>query len=344
MNQFSAIRYNDHQLSLLDQRLLPGQEQWRVIHSSAECAQAIKDMVVRGAPAIAIAAGFALAMDAKRGASQQALLVACDELARSRPTAVNLFSALALLRPMIERGESACAIEACAWQIANDDEAACLAMAQCGASLIDRDSRVMTHCNTGSLATAGLGTALGVIKLAHQQGKIERVFANETRPWMQGARLTAWELAKAGVPVSLNADSAAALLIKRQRVSWFIVGADRIAANGDVANKVGTFAVALQAKQLGCKVMVVAPSSTFDLSIANGDEIEIEQRPAAEFQQFSAPNTIAGGVDIENPVFDVTPAGLIDALVCERGIIMQPNCDNIEQCLKSSFDLHEKQF
>ncbi|WP_119394177.1 S-methyl-5-thioribose-1-phosphate isomerase [Salinibius halmophilus] len=333
MNQLSAIQYHNQQLSLLDQRLLPKQEKWLQITNSQACAQAIKDMVVRGAPAIAIAAGFALAMDAKNGASQAALLSACDTLAASRPTAVNLFWALKILRPLIESSASATDIERCAWQIANDDEAACEAMAQFGAGLIAPNSAVMTHCNTGSLATAGLGTALGVIKRAHEDNKISRVFANETRPWMQGARLTAWELNKAGVPVSLNADSAAALLIKKHHIQWFIVGADRIAANGDVANKVGTFAVALQAKQLGCKVMVVAPSTTFDLTLKSGDDIEIESRPGSEFEQFSASNTIAPGVRIENPVFDVTPAELIDVIVCEHGVIKSPNEVVIAKCL-----------
>lgn len=333
MNQLSAIRYQNSQLSLLDQRLLPHTEDWLSIKDSQACCQAIIDMVVRGAPAIGIAAGFALAMDANRGASQTELLSACDQLGASRPTAVNLFWVLKRLRPMIEQGVTAAVIEQEAWAIADEDEQACQSMAEHGARLLGARCKIMTHCNTGSLATAGVGTAIGVIKVAHEQGKVERVFANETRPWMQGARLTAWELNKAGVPVSLNADSAAAQLIRHHGIDWFIVGADRITANGDVANKVGTFAVALQAKQLGCKVMVVAPTTTFDLTLASGDDIEIEQRAGDEFEKFSAANTIAPGVDIENPVFDVTPAQWIDAIVCEQGVVEAPTAQKIASLL-----------
>lgn len=314
MNSVTALRWQGNYLELLDQRLLPHQQVWLSYDNATAVAQAIKDMVVRGAPAIGIAAAYGYALDAL---AQQDLNAAQQVLAASRPTAVNLFWALERMQALTDASSAQLVQEAI--NIHQEDIAANLSMAQFGAELLPEQAVVYTHCNTGALATGGHGTALGVIRTAFQQGKIKHVYAGETRPWLQGSRLTAWELQQENIPATLVGDSAAAQLFRQQKVDWVIVGADRIAANGDTANKIGTYSLAVLAKHHGVKVMVVAPSSSFDLSLKSGDEIAIEQRPASELTEFKGQAVAPLGFPALNPSFDVTPYEFIDAIVSEQG-------------------------
>lgn len=310
----------DH-LRLLDQRLLPGEECWIECRDAAQVTSAIRDLVVRGAPAIGIAAAWGVAMAARQGAALEPVLAS---LRGARPTAVNLMWALDRMKKRIAAGANAEALVREAQAIQDEDLAANRRMGELGASLIGAGSGVLTHCNTGSLATAGYGTALGVIRAGVAAGRIVRVYAGETRPWQQGARLTMWELMRDGIPAELIADSAAAHLMKSGAVQWVIVGADRIAANGDTANKIGTYQLAIVAKYHGVKFMVVAPSSTVDMATANGEEIEIELRDPAELLSTAGRRTVVEGARAWNPVFDVAPAELVDAIVTERGVIERP--------------------
>ncbi len=320
----------DH-LRLLDQRVLPQRVEWLECRSAADVAHGIHAMAVRGAPAIGIAAayGLVLAMRADPGSFDAAYAV----LAASRPTAVNLRWALERMRGVHAAGGSVDALEAEAIRIHEEDLAQNLRMGELGAALMPEQARVLTHCNTGALATGGHGTALGVIRSAHVQGRIAMAYNTETRPWLQGARLTAWELQQEGVPARLIVDGAAAHLMSREKIDWVIVGADRIAANGDTANKIGTYALAVAARQHGVKFMVVAPSGTFDLQCPDGERIPIEERPATELTEFRGQAVAPAGYDAFNPVFDVTPATLIDAIVCERGVILSPNVAKIAALL-----------
>ena len=317
----SAVRpiiWADDRLRLLDQRLLPLQERTVECRNAADVARAIHDMVVRGAPAIGIAASYGLVLAAQRGDSYDK---AEAVLAASRPTAVNLRWALQRMRGVWGKSPNATALLKEAKRIHEEDLAQNLKMGELGAALLPQSARVMTHCNTGALATGGHGTALGVIRSAHAQGRIAQVYSTETRPWLQGARLTAWELQREKIPAKLIADSAAAHVMAREKVDWVIVGADRIAANGDTANKIGTYMLAIAAKHHGVKFMVVAPSGTFDLNCPNGAAIPIEDRGARELTEFRGEAVAPAGMAALNPVFDVTPAELIDAIVCERGVI-----------------------
>lgn len=325
------IHEKDH-LRLLDQRLLPGEVRYLECRDGASVAEAIHSMAVRGAPAIGIAAAYGLAMDVQ--ANAESFETSTKRLLASRPTAVNLRWALARLRGVWQAQHSAAALLAEAQAIHAEDLAQNLQMAELGAALIAPGSSVLTHCNTGALATGGHGTALGVIRTAHAQGKLAMVYNTETRPWLQGARLTAWELQQEGIPAKLLADGAAAHLMSRENIAWVIVGADRIAANGDTANKIGTYALAVAARRHGVKFMVVAPSGTFDLNCARGADIPIEQRTAQELTEFRGSPIAPAGYDAYNPVFDVTPAELIDAIVCERGVIMQPDAEKIASVLQ----------
>lgn len=318
-----AVLWRGDRLRLLDQRRLPFVEDYLDCMTADEVAQAIRDLVVRGAPAIGIAAAWGVVLAAKRG--RGTLEAALPTLRAARPTAVNLMWALDRMQARIAAGADAIALEQEAQAIQDEDLAANRHMGALGASLIEPGSDVLTHCNTGSLATAGYGTALGVIRAGFSEGRIRHVYAGETRPWMQGARLTMWELVRDNIPATLIADSAASHLMKSGKVKWVIVGADRIAANGDVANKIGTFQLAIAARHHGVKFMVVAPASTVDLSTAHGDDIEIELRDPAELLSHAGQRTVVEGAQAWNPVFDVTPAGLIDAIVSERGIIEKPD-------------------
>jgi len=341
----TAIAWREGALHLLDQRLLPFTQTWLAYDSAAAVAEAIRLMVVRGSPAIGIAAAYAvvLAVRARVAAGgdwQAALEEDFRLLSESRPTAVNLFWALNCMRERLQRlkaGDDPLRVmEQEAVGIHASDREANLTMAQLGMEVIRQQQGnsqpVMTHCNAGALATGGFGTALGVIRAAYLEGLVEHVYADETRPWLQGSRLTAWELACDGVPVSLNADSAAAHLMKTKGITWVIVGADRIAANGDVANKIGTYQLAVNAMHHGVRFMVVAPSSTIDMSLESGDEIPIEERDGGELLELAG-QRIAADVPALNPVFDVTPADLIDYLVTEKGVVERPDAAKMAQLM-----------
>nr|WP_296749269.1 S-methyl-5-thioribose-1-phosphate isomerase [Thioalkalivibrio sp.] len=329
------IRFADGVLYLLDQRRLPVETRENAYTELQAVATAIRDMVVRGAPAIGIAAGFGvvLACEAarKRGGHPWRAEVdtAMEQLAASRPTAVNLFWALDRMRRVLDScasAEDACAASlATAQTMLEDDIAANRRMGELGAALITPGRAVLTHCNTGSLATGGFGTALGVIRSAWAGGRVTEVFADETRPWLQGARLTAWELVQDGIPVRLLCEGAAASLLRSGAVGWVIVGADRIAANGDTANKIGTYGLAVLAREHGVGFMVAAPVSTIDFDMDDGSEIPIETRPESEVLELAGQQVAAHGARAWNPAFDVTPARLIDAIVTEQGVVRRPD-------------------
>lgn len=332
-DRIRPIQWLGDALQLLDQRKLPFVVEQVVCTTSTEVAAAIHALTVRGAPAIGIAAAWGVVLAARNveAADGPAALLqlqpAIDELNASRPTAVNLAWALARMRRVLAVAgpDWKVVLEAEAQAIATEDLAANHRMGALGASLIAEGSGVLTHCNTGSLATAGFGTALGVIRAGVATGRIGKVFAGETRPWLQGARLTVWELAQDGIDPTLIADSAAAHLMKTGAVQWVIVGADRICANGDTANKIGTYQLAIAARHHGVRFMVVAPSSTVDMSTAHGDQIEIEERDPGELYGVGGVRTVAEGIAAWNPVFDVVPASLISAIVTERGVIENPD-------------------
>ncbi|MFA5685259.1 MAG: S-methyl-5-thioribose-1-phosphate isomerase [Lysobacteraceae bacterium] len=333
-----AVSWQGDHLRLLDQRRLPFEQIWIDCRDAESVAQAITDLAVRGAPAIGIAAawGVVLAADALDdvpvAAARVALAPVFERLDAARPTAVNLAWALRRMRARLDRaGEDfRTELRAEAAAIEAEDLAANRRMGESGAALIAPGSGVLTHCNTGSLATAGFGTALGVIRAGVASGRIARVFACETRPWLQGARLTAWELLQDGIDAHLIADSAAAHLMAGGQVQWVVVGADRICANGDTANKIGTYALAIAARHHGLRFMVVAPSSTVDFDTEHGGLIHIEERDGAELLGLGGAPTAAPGVRAWNPVFDVTPAGLIDAIVTERGVVLSPDSKGMD--------------
>jgi methylthioribose-1-phosphate isomerase len=302
------LRWQDGALLVLDQRALPDAERWIRCESAAEVADCIRAMAVRGAPAIGIAAayGMALAGDERRAAAQL--------LRSARPTAANLAWA-------VERALEADDPLACATRLHREQEAADRRLADLGAERFAEGDRALTHCNAGALATAGYGTALGVIRSAWEQGKQIRVIADETRPVLQGARLTAWELMQDGIPVTLITDNMAGSLMRQGLIHLCLVGADRIAANGDVANKIGTYSVAVLAKAHAIPFYVAAPHSTIDLATLSGQHIPIEQRSTEEVTSvFGGPRIAPSGVTILNPAFDVTPASHITAIITERGV------------------------
>ncbi|MDH5407534.1 MAG: S-methyl-5-thioribose-1-phosphate isomerase [Gammaproteobacteria bacterium] len=334
--QHDSIRpivWQDDHLELLDQRVLPHSYKILEYTDVHEVADAIRDMIVRGAPAIGITAAYGIVLAARQryaensGAWKETIQADLDYLAASRPTAVNLFWAIDRMKRCIStiNGEPVSPLLAEAIAIHEEDIAANYRMGELGAELIEPGSSVLTHCNAGALATGGYGTALGVIRSAYAQGKIKEVHADETRPWLQGSRLTAWELIQDGIPVTLNADGAAAWLMKQGKIDWVIVGSDRIAANGDVANKIGTYNLAVAAKHHGVKFMVVAPTSTIDMSVASGDEIPIETRESSELLDLNGNQIAAEGATAWNPVFDVTPVEIIEAIVTEKGTINKPD-------------------
>lgn len=329
-----AMRWHGDKLELLDQRLLPTDEHWITAEGASAVAQCITDMVVRGAPAIGISAAYGVALAARHagGADWQGdVAQAIDTLAKSRPTAVNLFWALQRMERVLlacqSRDEAAEQLASEAVRIHEEDLAANLAMADHALDVMrpEQAISVLTHCNTGALATGGYGTALGVIRRLHERQLLENVFADETRPWLQGSRLTAWELARDEIPVTLNADGAAAAILASGKVKWVIVGADRITANGDVANKIGTYSLAVLARYHNVGFMVVAPSSTVDMALASGKDIPIEEREGTEIREIRGIPLAPAGVEVFNPVFDVTPASLIDAIVTEKGAVRNPD-------------------
>ena len=332
-DRIRAVEWEADHLKLVDQRLLPARFEHLRLGDVHACARAIRDMAVRGAPAIGITAAYAVVLAARdryrEGAATWRTAIEADLalLAEARPTAVNLRWALERMRARIVRlpdGNPEAALLAEARSIHAEDIAATRRMGELGAALIAPGNAVLTHCNTGALATGGYGTALGVVRAGFAAGRIVHVYVDETRPWLQGARLTVWELVQEGIPATLIADSAAAYLMQQGRVAWVIVGADRIAANGDTANKIGTYMTALAARHHGVRFMVVAPTSTVDLATPDGSAIAIEARPETEVLGFGGVRTAPQGARAWNPAFDITPAALIDAIVTEKGIVRDP--------------------
>ncbi|MFP6782450.1 MAG: S-methyl-5-thioribose-1-phosphate isomerase [Gammaproteobacteria bacterium] len=325
-------------LFLIDQRRLPHELQYVRCVTVAEVRNAIESMVVRGAPAIGIAAayGVVLAVEAayKRDPQNWANVVRADlaELKSARPTAVNLAWAIEEMTSHFEHVDNPPhqALLAQAHTMREQDIDANKVMGELGAQFIAENSTVVTHCNAGALATAGYGTALGVIRSARQHKNLRRVFAGETRPWFQGARLTAWELQRDNIPVTLIADSAIAHLMSSRTIDCVITGADRVAANGDVANKIGTYSLAVCARAHGVRFMVVAPTSTIDMGTAHGSQIPIEERAGDELLVYQGSRISPADLDAYNPVFDITPAEYVDVLVTERGVVEKPNLDTIE--------------
>lgn len=337
-----AIRWRNDHLELLDQRVLPHREEWLSCRSAEDAADAIRHMVVRGAPAIGITAAYGLALAARAAddaADPETLAPALSVLAASRPTAVNLFWALDRMKRLIERDSGAPLAEcllAEAHAIHEEDLRLNRTLARHGAALLPEPARVYTHCNTGSLATGGHGTALGVLRTAFEDGALERVYAGETRPWLQGSRLTTWELMREGIPVTLVTDSCAAELMRRGQVNAVVVGADRVTANGDLANKIGTYSLAVLARHHQLPFIVAAPCSTLDLSLPDGSHIEIEEREATEIRDFRGTPLAPAGCEVFNPAFDVTPAELVTALVTEKGVVHHPDRDAIAQHMEQT--------
>lgn len=323
----AAMRWDGRKLQLLDQRRLPQQETWLALGDFQSVADAIRDMVVRGAPAIGIAAAWGVVLAARTG-GERVVREALPVLAAARPTAVNLAWALKRMAQVLAVASAAdlvTALEAEARLIQDEDLEQNRVMAALGTMHLLPRSRILTHCNTGALATGGIGTALGVVRQAHIEGKLAAVYATETRPWMQGARLTAWELSREGIRATLLTEGATAQLMAREGIDWLIVGADRVAANGDTANKIGTYALAVLAKAHGAKVMVVAPRSTIDMQLRSGEEIPIENRPGEEILRAAGLTEAPPGIEVSNPAFDVTPAKYIDVIVTDRGVVSSPS-------------------
>ncbi len=324
----------DGQLELLDQTRLPLQVEIVSCRDTATLFEAIVSLRVRGAPAIGIAAAYGVVLGAQAtwgqplAEARKTILATCEYLARSRPTAVNLFWALDRMRDLVQRNPSVADSKSLAQLllrearlIHDEDRRMCHTIGEYGASLLSDATGVLTHCNTGGLATSEYGTALSAIFTAQDQGHTLQVYADETRPLLQGARLTAWELQQRGIPCTVICDSMAAQVMREEKVQAVIVGADRITARGDTANKIGTYGLAILAKYHGIPFYVAAPTSTFDLSIDSGTDIPIEQRKSTEITHSFGSQTAPSGIDVYNPAFDVTPAELITAIITERGVI-----------------------
>jgi methylthioribose-1-phosphate isomerase len=337
------IQWTGEKLRLLDQRRLPGETVYLDLDLADSTVDAIQEMVVRGAPAIGTTGAFAVVLAARaRFAAdphnwREAIQADLEHIGAARPTAVNLGWAVRRMAALIDRlGDEnpVSALVAEAQRIHEQTVDADLRMGELGAALIKPGSGVLTHCNTGALATGGIGTALGVVRTAHAMGRVQQVFADETRPWLQGSRLTAWELVQEHIPVTLIADGAGAYLMKTGRVQWVIVGADRIAANGDVANKIGTYSAAVAARYHGVRFMVVAPVSTIDPATPDGGKIPIETRPESEVLSLGGQSIAPVGAHAWNPAFDVTPAELVDVIVTERGVVERPDREGITRLLE----------
>ena len=328
VRRHAALRWDGTRLAILDQTLLPHREEWIELRGAADAAAAIRRLAVRGAPLIGIAAGYGLALEV---AAQADARPGMERLRAARPTAVNLAWAVDRVWAAAQAGGAEKA-RAEAERIEAEEEAASLAIAANGADLLAGARRILTHCNTGALATGGAGSALAVIRELAVRGDVE-VLASETRPLLQGARLTVWELARDGIPVTLAVDGAAAGLMRRGEIDAVIVGCDRVAANGDVANKVGTYAHALAARAAGIPFVVAGPTSSVDAALAGGDEIEIEERDPDEVRRPGGELVTLPDVAVRNPAFDVTPAELITAFVCERGVARPPRAAAIAELL-----------
>ena len=343
-----TIEWQDDTIVMVDQRKLPAQELYVRCRTSQEVAKAIRTMVIRGAPAIGVAAAMGIALGMRRSTAKGTKQFAvefqktCDMMAATRPTAVNLFWAIDRMKRVFAEGalagespeELAARLEREARVIHDEDVASCRTMGAYGASLVPDGARVLTHCNAGALATAGYGTAIGVIRAAIEQGKKIAVFADETRPFLQGARLTAWELVREGVNTTVITESMAGPLMRAGEIDIVVVGADRIAANGDTANKIGTYTVAVLAHEHKVPFYVAAPLSTIDLATPDGDRIPIEERDQREVSHLGSSRLTPVGAKIRNPAFDVTPHRYIHGIITERGVFTAP----YEESLKRAFE------
>ena len=339
-----TLEWTDKGVRFLDQTKLPLEETYVLATTYQEVADVIVTMVVRGAPALGVTAAMGVALGVKNSqaadlaALRAELPVICDALAKTRPTAVNLFWGIARMKQKFEAlaAQPKATVESVrkgliaeAQAMYSEDIEACKTMGAHGAPLLPKQGGVLTHCNAGALATCGYGSALGVVRSAVANGSTLRVYADETRPFLQGARLTAWEMMHDGIPTTVLCDNMAATLMRQGKIQAVIVGADRIAANGDVANKVGTYGVAILAKEHGIPFYVAAPWSTVDTATATGEQIEIEQRSAREVTHHGGKQLTPHNVEIENPAFDVTPARYVTAIITERGVIHAPSPDNV---------------
>ncbi len=343
MRVAQPIEWTDEGVVMLDQRRLPAEVVHHTYTDYREVARAIQSMVIRGAPAIGVAAAMGVALGVLRSPARTLdalaaeFAVICDTLARTRPTAVDLFWAIERMKRRFAEaaadghlGRARDALVAEAQQIHRERKADDEAMGRFGAALLPADGEVLTQCNTGALATAGIGSALGVIRIAIEQGRKLRVLVPETRPYLQGARLTAWELHQDAIPLTLITDSMVGHFLKSGRIAAAVVGADRIAANGDTANKIGTYSMAVLAREHNVPFYVAAPTSTLDLAIPSGEQIPIEERPAEEVTHIQGVR-IAPDVDVANPAFDVTPARLVTAIITERGIARPPYTESLRR-------------
>ena len=334
-----TIQWTNDGVVMIDQTRLPREEVYVTCHTYREVADAIRTMVIRGAPAIGVAAAMGVALGVMDGADFETV---CETLAKTRPTAVNLFWAIDRMRGLyascdgMTREAIVDRMVHEAQQIRLEDIAICQAIGRNGAVLVPDAGTVLTHCNAGALATAGYGTALGIIRAAVSAGKKIDVFADETRPFLQGARLTAWELQQDGIPTTLITDNMAGHFLHSGRIGCVVVGADRIAANGDVANKIGTYSVAVLAKENGVPFYVAAPISTLDLTLAAGDRIPIEQRAPSEVTEVFGVAVAPQNIGVQNPAFDVTPARYISAIITERGVARAPYQESLRALMSAS--------
>jgi methylthioribose-1-phosphate isomerase len=338
-----TLEWTDQGVRFLDQTKLPTEEVYVTCKTHQQVADVIRNMVVRGAPAIGVAAAMGIALGVKNSKAENGADLKkdfdqiCEAIRQTRPTAVNLFWAIRRMQEKFEtlRIRSVAQIKQALIEEARrmhaEDIAANQAMGRHGATLMPASGGVLTHCNAGALATAGYGTALGVIRAAVEQGKKIHVYADETRPFLQGSRLTAWELMKDGIPTTVISDNMAGAMMKQGKIGAIVVGADRVAANGDVANKIGTYTVAVLAKEHGIPFYVAAPISTVDLDTPDGSKIPIEQRNAKEVTHIAGKQMVPDGVGIENPAFDVTPAQYVTAIITERGIARAPYTDSLRK-------------
>ena len=343
----SPVTWDDGAVVILDQRRLPHEQSLLRCRDHHDVVTAIRDMAIRGAPAIGVAAGFALALGARLTRAEGRPLRnefddMCAELAATRPTAVNLFWAIARMRRRFdalaaEGGETIrTGLLAEALAIQAEDLAACHRMGDLGAELLPAEARVLTHCNAGALATAGYGTALGIVRSAARLGKLKQVFADETRPFLQGTRLTTWELVQEGIPTTLITDSMAGHLMARGEVNVIVVGADRIAANGDVANKIGTYPLAVLARENGIPFYVAAPLSTLDLATREGSAIPIEERAPEEVTHHGGRRLAPLGVAVRNPAFDITPHRYVTAIISEAGVAWPPYVESLRRLAEAA--------
>ncbi|TDI47857.1 MAG: S-methyl-5-thioribose-1-phosphate isomerase [Acidobacteria bacterium] len=338
---FETMAWNAGEVVLIDQRRLPGEEIYLRLKTAVEVAEAIRDMVVRGAPAIGVTACMGLALGAtqlevkSRAEFNERFADLGRLFAATRPTARNLFWAVARMQSLVAAhpdkapGDMAAILVAEGERVKQEDLRACHAMGRHGAALLEGPSRILTHCNAGGLATAGYGTALGIIRAAHAAGNITMVYADETRPFLQGARLTAWELHRDLIPVTLITDSMSGLMMRRGNVDAVVVGSDRIAANGDVANKIGTYLVAVAARDNNIPFYVAAPTTTVDLDTPTGDTIPIEERDPDEITMMGGVRLAPEGIQVANPAFDITPARLVTAIITETGVARPPYTESL---------------